>query len=62
MDLSVDPTTLPHDNRAHVLVGVVVTLLSVATLSVGLRIYTRACLLKQVGVDDYLSLLALVRT
>ncbi|KAI3329233.1 hypothetical protein HD806DRAFT_482265 [Xylariaceae sp. AK1471] len=59
MDIPVDSSTLPHDNRAHVLVIVVVILLSIATLSVGLRIYTRVCLLKQVGADDYLSLLAL---
>jgi hypothetical protein len=60
MDLPVDPSTLSHDNRAHVLVSVVVGLLGITTLTVGLRFYTRLCLLKQVGVDDYLSLLALV--
>lgn len=60
MDPPVDLSTLPHDNRAHVLIAVVVILLSFATLAVGLRIYTRACLLKQIGADDFLSVLALV--
>ncbi|KAI1131367.1 hypothetical protein F5Y10DRAFT_287143 [Nemania abortiva] len=60
MDLPDDSGTLPHDNQAHVLIGVVVPVLSVATLSVALRIYTRTCLLKQVGADDYLALLSLL--
>ncbi|GAP92805.1 putative integral membrane protein [Rosellinia necatrix] len=60
MQLPVDPESLPHDNRAHVLIIVVVVVLSIASISVGLRIYTRAYLLKQIGLDDYLSLLALL--
>lgn len=60
MDIPVDPESLPHDNRAYVLIVVVVVVLSIASLSVGLRIYTRASLLKQVGPDDYLAVAALV--
>lgn len=59
MDIPVDPESLPHDNRAYVLIVVVVVVLSIASLSVGLRIYTRASLLKQVGPDDYLAVAAL---
>lgn len=60
MDLPVDAETLPHDNRGYVLISAVVVVVSIASLSTALRIYTRACLLKKVGADDYLALLALV--
>lgn len=60
MDLPVDPETLPHDNRGYVLIIAVVVVVSIASLSTALRIYTRACILKKVGADDYLALLALV--
>ncbi|KAJ8127381.1 hypothetical protein O1611_g6256 [Lasiodiplodia mahajangana] len=60
MDLPDDSNTLPHDNQAYVLISVVIPVVSIATLSVALRIYTRTCLLKQVGADDYLALLSLL--
>lgn len=60
MDLPNDLKALPHDNQAYILISVAATVLSIASLSAALRIYTRACLLKQVGADDYLALLALV--
>ncbi|KAI1114471.1 hypothetical protein F5Y14DRAFT_170137 [Nemania sp. NC0429] len=59
MDPPVDAETLPHDNRGYVLISAVVVVVSVASLSTALRIYTRACLIKKVGADDYLALLAL---
>ncbi|KAI0537440.1 hypothetical protein GGR58DRAFT_349917 [Xylaria digitata] len=62
MNRPVDPKTLPHDNRAHILIGAVIGVLTIASLSVGLRFYTRAYLLRRVGPDDYLILLALALT
>ncbi|CAJ2502091.1 Uu.00g049440.m01.CDS01 [Anthostomella pinea] len=59
MDPTIDPSTLPHDSRENVLIGVVCLMCSLATISVGLRFYTRQYMVKQVGADDYLSLLAL---
>ncbi|KAH8160294.1 hypothetical protein CIB48_g7948 [Xylaria polymorpha] len=55
----VDVKAVPHDNMAHVIIGVAVAVLSIASLSVGLRIYTRAYVVRLIGVDDYLSILAL---
>ncbi|GAW20032.1 hypothetical protein ANO14919_095260 [Xylariales sp. No.14919] len=59
MNRPIDPKTLPHDNRAHVLISAVIGVLLIASLSVGLRLYTRAYLLGRTGPDDYLILLAL---
>ncbi|KAI1779639.1 hypothetical protein F4818DRAFT_148293 [Hypoxylon cercidicola] len=54
MDSSIDSPELPHNDRAPVLIGAVSLVLSVATLAVGLRLYTRSRVLKQLGADDYL--------
>jgi hypothetical protein len=51
---------LPHDNRAGVVIGTVCLVLAIATLAVGLRIYTRIVIVKQLGTDDYLAMAALV--
>ncbi|KAI0442533.1 hypothetical protein F4803DRAFT_367594 [Xylaria telfairii] len=56
----VDVKAPPHDNMSHVIIGVAVVVLSIASISVGLRIYTRAYVVRLIGVDDYLSILALV--
>ncbi|KAL7629032.1 hypothetical protein AAE478_000550 [Parahypoxylon ruwenzoriense] len=58
MDSSVDPASLPHDDRANVLIGAVCLVCGVASIAVGLRLYTRCFMLKQFGVDDYLVLVA----
>ncbi|KAI2469907.1 hypothetical protein F4781DRAFT_442290 [Annulohypoxylon bovei var. microspora] len=47
-----------HDDKANVLIAVVCTVCAVATTAVGLRLYTRTCILKQLGVDDYLIFIA----
>ncbi|KAI1640291.1 hypothetical protein F4809DRAFT_637690 [Biscogniauxia mediterranea] len=57
MDPSVDPT-LPHDNGAHILIGVVCLVCGIATIAVGLRFYTRSLIIGQIGADDYLVLIA----
>lgn len=60
MDSSVDSSRLAHDDRASVLIGAVCLVCSVATIAVGLRLYTRSRMLKQLGIDDYLVLMAWV--
>ncbi|KAI2623474.1 hypothetical protein GGS26DRAFT_219028 [Hypomontagnella submonticulosa] len=58
MDSPVDSQGLAHDDRASVLIAAVSIVCAVATVAVGLRIYTRSCMLKQFGADDYLILVA----
>ncbi|KAH9897266.1 hypothetical protein F4778DRAFT_793852 [Xylariomycetidae sp. FL2044] len=60
MDPSLDTSTLPHDNKANILVGVVCLVCSIATVAVGLRFYTRGIIIKQIGADDYLVLVAML--
>ncbi|KAI5866743.1 hypothetical protein GGS23DRAFT_285424 [Durotheca rogersii] len=62
MDPSINLADLPHDERANVLIGAVCLVSSLATLAVGLRLYTRSRMLKQLGVDDYLITIALMFT
>ncbi|KAI1407041.1 hypothetical protein F5Y13DRAFT_142190 [Hypoxylon sp. FL1857] len=54
MDSSVGSSSFAHDDRANILVAAVCIVCSVATIAVGLRFYTRSCMLKQLGADDYL--------
>ncbi|KAI1843182.1 hypothetical protein JX265_009922 [Neoarthrinium moseri] len=61
MDFS-DPqvfAALPHDNRGSVVVGAVCFVLTVATVSTGMRLYTRSVIVRQLGADDYLAAIAL---
>ncbi|KAI1461517.1 hypothetical protein F4805DRAFT_412295 [Annulohypoxylon moriforme] len=58
MDSSANLSELAHDARANVLITVVCIVCTVATIAVGLRLYTRSCMLKQLGVDDYLIFVA----
>ncbi|KAI0008608.1 hypothetical protein F4779DRAFT_618487 [Xylariaceae sp. FL0662B] len=61
MDLSnTDPSTLAHDDRARLVIGAVCLVCSIASVVVVLRFYTRSIILKQVGADDYLVLMALM--
>lgn len=57
---SVDPG-LAAQNIAWLALLIVILVLSLATIIVGLRFYTRIVLLKQLGLDDYFVLLTLVR-
>jgi len=49
-----------YDSIAPTVVGTVVLCLVVSTVAVGLRLYTRRFIMKQVGIDDYLAIVALV--
>ncbi|KAI1079169.1 hypothetical protein F5B20DRAFT_571179 [Whalleya microplaca] len=62
MDLSAGPSTLAHGDKASILIGAVCLVCSIASATVALRFYTRSVMLKQVGADDYLVLIALVNT
>lgn len=56
---SVDPG-LAAQNIAWLALLIIILVLSLATITVGLRFYTRIVLLKQLGLDDYFVLLTLV--
>jgi len=49
------------DDRSGIVIGVVVFGLVWSTLMVSLRIFTRAKIIHQVGIDDYACVVALVR-
>ena len=56
------PELIPgfHDDRSGLVIFCVVFCLVVATTMVGLRIWTRAFILKKVGADDWAAIIALV--
>ena len=62
-----DSTSTPVDpglaaqNISWLALLIIILVLSLATIIVGLRFYTRVVLLKQLGLDDYFVLLTLVR-
>ncbi|ETS78434.1 hypothetical protein PFICI_10496 [Pestalotiopsis fici W106-1] len=61
MDLS-DPAVfaaLPHDNRGSVVIATVCFVLLIASLATGMRLYTRLAIVRQMGADDYLTVVAL---
>lgn len=49
-----------YESRAYIPTTVVSVVLSLATLTVGLRCYARAVLIRQFGIDDWAILVALV--
>lgn len=57
------PPSLPpgmNEDKSWVAIFTVVLCLTVATFMVGLRIYTRAFITKQLGADDYAAVFTLV--
>lgn len=55
------PELFLPESQASVIIGVAAFLMVGATAAVILRLYTRKVILHQLGVDDWLSLGALVR-
>lgn len=53
--------SLPQDDRSHVAVYVVASVVPFTALVVGLRFYTRWAVVKSFGVDDWAILTAMVR-
>lgn len=53
------PTLSTERGRSALAVSIVFTCL--ATFLTAARVYTRACIVKQIGADDYTLLVALVR-
>jgi hypothetical protein len=49
-----------YESRAFIPITVVTLVLSLASTAVGLRVYTRAVLLRQFGSDDATAIVALV--
>lgn len=49
------------EDRSATLIGVVVMLLIITTVVVVLRLWTRYVILNQLGPDDFLALISLVR-
>jgi hypothetical protein len=62
--MEIDPITNPElflpESRAPTVIGVATFLMLGASIAVALRIYTRKCILHKLGVDDWLSMGALV--
>ncbi|EFQ36740.1 hypothetical protein CGRA01v4_08471 [Colletotrichum graminicola] len=57
--MELPPGVFESDSRASTAIGVVSTVLSVTFLVVALRIYTRLCILKQIGMDDWAAMFTL---
>ena len=58
-----DPSQLPpgsFESRVPIVIGVIILTLSVATIAVGLRIYTRKVILNSLGIDDFFAVFTLV--
>lgn len=60
MDFISEGDALPNDNGGKVVIAIVCLVCPLATIAVGLRFYTRYYLLKHLGTDDFLVLVALV--
>jgi len=59
-----DPTMIPgfHDDRSGLAIFCVVFCLTVATIMVGLRIWTRKFIINKMGMDDYAAIIAMLIT
>ena len=61
--MNIDPVQNPElflpDSRSHVVYPVVGVMMALTATAVAARFYTRHCLVKSLGLDDWLSLLAL---
>ncbi|KAK1976769.1 hypothetical protein LZ30DRAFT_602805 [Colletotrichum cereale] len=51
---------LPFENRKSTIVGVIATLLFFTWLCVGMRVYTRLCIVRTPGWDDFVVVVALL--
>jgi hypothetical protein len=58
--MEVPPGVDPHDSRKGVIIGVTAFTLTVAFITVALRVYTRAVILRQFKLDDYTAVVAFV--
>lgn len=51
----------PNDSQVSTVIAVVSCVLFVAFLAVAMRVYARAVLISQFGMDDYASIVSFVR-
>lgn len=49
-----------QESRQATVIGVTCFVLTVATLAVAARLYTRAFIIRTVGIDDYMAVVSLV--
>jgi hypothetical protein len=62
MALTKDPNVPPQPgSRQGALIGLQIFFIIVALLVYGLRVYTRRCILRSLGNDDYIMGVAVVR-
>lgn len=52
---------MPDTNRGPLIISSCVTVVSLAFVAVALRIYVRVCMIRSLGYDDFVILLAMVR-
>jgi hypothetical protein len=50
----------PNESRAGLIIGITTFVVTVAGIAVTTRAYTRACILRQFGLDDWLAIVAFV--
>ncbi|KAG6361837.1 hypothetical protein INS49_010066 [Diaporthe citri] len=60
LDLVVPMGSLPRDDRSHVAVYVVASVVPVTALVVSVRFYTRWAVVKSFGIDDWAILAAMI--
>jgi hypothetical protein len=51
----------PYESRQTTVIGVTTFVLAVTAIAVSLRVYTRAFILRQFGVDDWIAVVTFVR-
>ena len=54
------PSPASHKNQIAVVIGVTIFSLTVATIAVAVRTYTRKWIVDRMGIDDYFAIVALV--
>lgn len=59
--MSASPSISPNDSQVSTIIAVVSCVVFVAFLAVALRVYARAVLISQFGMDDYASIVSFVR-
>ena len=50
----------PYESEKATVIGIVCFVVTVASLAVAARIYTRAILIRSMGLDDYMAIFSLV--
>lgn len=62
LDRVLPMSSLPQDDRSHIAVYVVVSVVPVTALVVSVRFYTRWAVVKSFGIDDWAIMASMVRS